>query len=674
MAFKMRGNPMQRNFGIGGNTHMTKPDDVNKLPGSDVVSGLEQADYKIRHEGTAAGRTPVFGSQTYASRIPTSEDHENYMGIKDEEAGYDPFTIGLKNEAEKALDDRFGDLESRLVNYLGRDKESNFENYVFYPGGDGKSYGVPATDELVLERGTFDTTGSPDPDSVDEEGNWNYNPNYGKDIYDIQFEAWIKMQHHAGAIDSSIGRVPNPSNATEFKRFMDNLSYQNRLKLEKEMNKDIETAMNLENDLEEAANNGYYLDQDVMANYYLDDPNKNPEFQPTDIGKQKKEILDANEELLNVRKGNIRSVQSMEEFEELLVKNDGNFTDAWSQLPDRHKKRIYGYKGDGSIYSSSSNLNKDIYSSPIIEQNWNRIMSGLQEETTRDGLSFHDWNEDLFGPDPTNKRGNYEYNPALTEGIHTEPYQWDHDPRLAKDYDPSNVEVGPPVQTGDVITDDTEEVIDDGTGSVTGDGTGGTPSDDTGDGIGDGTGDGTGDDTEGGPEVMTTGGSGVIANTGDPEVMETGGTGVIANTGDGTEGDGTNELSSIPDSEQENRDKWAEKEAKRKAMFADAVTPQTQEKEDEYTPQTQENIQEEDEVVPDPEVMTTGDEEYVPITQRKDEEEYTPQSLTKTINSPLDYSKPNPFQYGSDDYYGFQKKAMSHKLGVAKRVFNVYSK
>jgi hypothetical protein len=672
---------------------MTKPDDVNKLPGEDVVSRLEEADYKIKHEDSTGGRFKVFGPKTYATiegeefrgRIPRSDDHENYMGIKNEEAGYDAFSLGLKNETEKALDNRFGDLESRLVNYLGGDGDENYENWVFYPGGDGKSRGIPATDELVLERGTFDTTGSPDPDSVDEEGNANYNPNYGKDIYDLQFDAWIRQQHSAG------GNIPDPNREpTKFKRFMDNMSYQDKLKLEKEMNKDIETAMNLENDLEEAANNGYYLDQDVMANYFLDDPNKNPEFQPTDIGKQKKEILDANEELLNVRKGNIRSVQSMEEFEELLVKNDGNFTDAWSQLPDRHKKRIYGYKGDGSIYSSSSNLNKDIYSSPIIEQNWNRIMSGLQEETTKDGLGFHNWNEDLFGEDPTNRKGNYEYNPALTEGIHTEPYQWDYDPRLAKDYDPSNVEVGPPVQTGDVITDDTEEVIDDGTGSVTGDGTGGTPSDDTGDGTGDGTeGDpevmstggagviaNTGDGTEGDPEVMTTGGSGVIANTDDPEVMETGGTGVIANTGDGTEGDGTNELSSIPDSEQENRDKWAEKEAKRKAMFADAATPQTVEGKDEYTPQTQQNAQEEEEeeIVPDPEVVTTGDEEYIPQTQREDEEEYTPQSLTKTVNSPLDYSKPNPFRYGSDDYYGFQKKAMSHKLGLAKRVFNVYSK
>ena len=108
-------------------------------------------------------------------------------------------------------------------------------------------------------------------------------------------------------------------------------------------------------------------------------------------------------------------------------------------------------------------------------------------------------------------------------------------------------------------------------------------------------------------------------------------------------------------------------EAKRKAMFADAVTPQTEEGEGEYTPQTQRNIQEE-------EVVTTGDEEYIPQTQREDEEEYTPQSLTKTVNSPLDYSKPNPFQYGSDDYYGFQKKAMRHKLGLAKRVFYVYCK
>ena len=299
MAFKMKGNPMQRNFGIGGKTHLTKPNDVNKLPGEDVVSRLEEADYKIKHEDKDGGRFPVFGPKTYATiegedyrgRIPRSDAHENYMGIKNEEAGYDPFTIGLKNETEKALDDRFGDLESRLVNYLGRDGEENYENWVFYPGGDGKSRGIPATDELVLERGTFDTTGSPDPDSLDEEGNANYNPNYGKDIYDLQFDAWIRQQHNTGAISEMIGKVPDPGRyPTEFKRFMDNLSYQNKLKLEKEMNKDIETAMNLENDLKEAANNGYYLDQDVMANYFLDNPSKNPEFNQLKLVNRKKKF------------------------------------------------------------------------------------------------------------------------------------------------------------------------------------------------------------------------------------------------------------------------------------------------------------------------------------------------------------------------------------------------
>ena len=611
MAFKMKGNPMQRNFGIGNSTHMQSNGD---LPGKDVVSGLEQSDYKIKNEDASIGYGHRFQP---SSRVPHGDGHENYMGVKNEEAGYDQFSLGVQNSQEKALEERFSDLEGRLAAYLGgaNKKEGRIdlkdlkqENTIFWPG---ETVGQFPTNELVLEKGIIDEN------KVDENGN--ENPNYGKDKYNTQFDAWMRRQHFGS-------NVPDPNKDPRgYESFIKNMNPTTKQEWEGKMNEDIETVINLDNDLKEAANNGYHLDENLMNSYML---NNTSSYQPTEQGIKNKEILVENEALQDLRKANIDSTKAMEEFEKNLEKSNGNFTEAWTSLSAGDKKRIKGFRTGGSVDSNLWYGHGDIdgaASSPIIEQNWNRIVGGLQNEATKDGLGSNHWNEEILGGDPTLKGGKYEYNPELEEGVHTEPYQWDYDPRLAKDYDPSNVEVSPPVQTGDVITDGTEEVVEGGTGGVTGDG---------------------------GTRGVTGDGTGTSGTTNDIELIEEG-----------------EELSDIPDSEQENIDRWQEKKDKRAAIFADAATPQTQ-------------TNEEGESV-DPEAETTGDDgaieneegEYVPITQREDEEEYSPQSrLTKTVNSPLDYSKANPFNYGTDDYYGFQKKARSHKLGVAKRIFNVYSK
>ena len=45
-----------------------------------------------------------------------------------------------------------------------------------------------------------------------------------------------------------------------------------------------------------------------------------------------------------------------------------------------------------------------------------------------------------------------------------------------------------------------------------------------------------------------------------------------------------------------------------------------------------------------------------------------------SMSKHADYSKPNPFQRGSDEYYKWQRGKVGHRSGLTKKMFNIYSK
>ena len=47
---------------------------------------------------------------------------------------------------------------------------------------------------------------------------------------------------------------------------------------------------------------------------------------------------------------------------------------------------------------------------------------------------------------------------------------------------------------------------------------------------------------------------------------------------------------------------------------------------------------------------------------------------TSSMSKRVDYTQPNPFQRGSDDYYKWQRGKDGHRSSLTKKMFNIYSK
>ena len=62
-------------------------------------------------------------------------------------------------------------------------------------------------------------------------------------------------------------------------------------------------------------------------------------------------------------------------------------------------------------------------------------------------------------------------------------------------------------------------------------------------------------------------------------------------------------------------------------------------------------------------------------TEKKIEEEFNPPPPIEEPPPPVaDFSGPNPYEYGTDEHFQWKKDKRSHKLGLTKRIFNVWGK
>ena len=113
-------------------TNRKDPGDFTNVTSMDIDPKWKGGDYKLPGEDVHTHTSSVLG---YGSNVRYSDEHENYMGVKDEGAGYGPEEIGLKNKQERINDERARNTRKLLREYDGplsispASTEYNKENY-----------------------------------------------------------------------------------------------------------------------------------------------------------------------------------------------------------------------------------------------------------------------------------------------------------------------------------------------------------------------------------------------------------------------------------------------------------------------------------------------------------------------------------------------------------------
>mgnify|MGYP003651280479 CR=1 FL=1 len=398
------------------------------------------------------------------------------------------------------------------------------------------------------------------------------------------------------------------------------------------MNIDVENVLNLDNDLKMAAEVGYHLDPDVMEKYQLHDDEV---YKPTQKSEQLKATHIENKKL---RKESLQTRKSDKAYNKFLSLMEDDGLSAGEAAKQLYKSDIDAIMGLTSASTGSSTLyqgetgsilnNSDLFRQALADDQVDYTKNKSWKKGKVINPAHKPWDEDRWG---TNPHDSSQWN--AEQGMSHEDYEAKQD----VDYQASLIDqqnqkaAAVDAETQWYNTPEGQDYLNDVPGA---------PSYE----------EFQQGQTGGGYQPQTTGGTEDMSD----------------NVWDDSD---TQDLSNISDAEEKNKEKINE------SMGDDeGYTPQSvNENVEEYTPQSiNEDVDDDEES--EESYVEDAEGNYIPQGARN-RKEYTPQSaMNKNVNSPLDYSKPNPFNYGSDDYYGFQKKARSHKLGLAKRIFNIYSK
>jgi hypothetical protein len=115
------------------------------------------------------------------------------------------------------------------------------------------------------------------------------------------------------------------------------------------------------------------------------------------------------------------------------------------------------------------------------------------------------------------------------------------------------------------------------------------------------------------------------------------------------------------------------------AAKIDKQTEEDVKKLDETQPIVEEKPVEEPPVEEPPveeEVVASGEKEYDPRDTNKDGEvdrkEKRAAMFADSATPQSAMTRKNPYEFGTDEYYDFKKTALSKKLGLTKRIFNIY--
>ena len=306
-------------------------------PGANIYSQYEENVERGIREGR---NVPTGKSGRPGSRLTDEElaQHEGYLGIKDSGAGYGDMSLGTQNEQEKAWEEQFRDLESRLENYMGDFHESLNPKDApsFWPGD--------KVDNLTLDTRT---------------------PQYRE-----QYEEWSKK----------------PGN--ERRHAEGEQAHKER------MNKEIEEVINLDNDLKMAAEVGYHLDPDVMEKHVLDTSDR---YAPTQKSEQLKIAHIENEALRKERKGSIKSDKAYQEFTDYM--DDGyTATEAAQKIGRTGIDRILGINPGGTYQAGTETVtgNADLFRDALANAKEDDFYPASREwDTERWGVNPNDrskWN------------------------------------------------------------------------------------------------------------------------------------------------------------------------------------------------------------------------------------------------------------------------------------------
>jgi len=108
------------------------PGDFSNTTSMDIDPRFIDGDYDLPGEGVNLNTSAPVG---YGGIVNYSDEHENYMGVKDAGAGYGPEEIGLRNKQERINDERARNASKLIREYDGvlpitpESTEYNKENF-----------------------------------------------------------------------------------------------------------------------------------------------------------------------------------------------------------------------------------------------------------------------------------------------------------------------------------------------------------------------------------------------------------------------------------------------------------------------------------------------------------------------------------------------------------------